>query len=177
MFDILFARIQQKHRTMKFPEGPPPDLPKRFVGRPVITGGNCPPGCACCMDACPTGGITQEDGLRLDLGRCLFCSECTTVCALKRISFTTDYRMATRKRDDLLISSGPFKTASAPDIPLKRLFGRSLRLRQVSAGGCNACEADTNVSRYGGLGYGQVRDPVCGLTKTCRWYTDYWPRA
>ena len=26
-----------------------------------------------------------------------------------------------------------------------RLFGRSLRLRQVSAGGCNACEADLNV--------------------------------
>jgi Ni,Fe-hydrogenase III small subunit len=25
------------------------------------------------------------------------------------------------------------------------LFGRSLKLRQVSAGGCNACEADTNV--------------------------------
>jgi len=28
---------------------------------------------------------------------------------------------------------------------LHRLFGRSFRLRQVSAGGCNACEADTNV--------------------------------
>lgn len=26
-----------------------------------------------------------------------------------------------------------------------RVLGRSLRLRQVSAGGCNACEADTNV--------------------------------
>ena len=29
--------------------------------------------------------------------------------------------------------------------PLRRLLGRSLKLRQVSAGGCNACEADTNV--------------------------------
>jgi Ni,Fe-hydrogenase III small subunit len=26
-----------------------------------------------------------------------------------------------------------------------RIFGRSMRLRQVSAGGCNACEADVNV--------------------------------
>jgi Ni,Fe-hydrogenase III small subunit len=26
-----------------------------------------------------------------------------------------------------------------------QLFGRSLKLRQVSAGGCNACEADVNV--------------------------------
>jgi Ni,Fe-hydrogenase III small subunit len=28
---------------------------------------------------------------------------------------------------------------------MRRLFGRSLKLRQVSAGGCNACEADINV--------------------------------
>jgi Ni,Fe-hydrogenase III small subunit len=28
---------------------------------------------------------------------------------------------------------------------MQRLFGRSLKLRQVSAGGCNACEADVNV--------------------------------
>lgn len=28
---------------------------------------------------------------------------------------------------------------------LRRLLGHSLKLRQVSAGGCNACEADTNV--------------------------------
>ena len=27
----------------------------------------------------------------------------------------------------------------------RRLFGRSLKLRQVSAGGCNGCEADVNV--------------------------------
>jgi len=26
-----------------------------------------------------------------------------------------------------------------------RLYGRSLKLRQISAAGCNACEADTNV--------------------------------
>jgi Ni,Fe-hydrogenase III small subunit len=28
---------------------------------------------------------------------------------------------------------------------LRKLFGRSLKLRQVSAGGCNACELDVNV--------------------------------
>jgi Ni,Fe-hydrogenase III small subunit len=28
---------------------------------------------------------------------------------------------------------------------MKSLFGRSLKLRQVCAGGCGACEADTNV--------------------------------
>src|SRR5262249_792545 len=38
---------------------------------------------------------------------------------------------------------------------LQKLFGRSLRLRQVSAGGCNACEADTNV--LGTIGWDLAR--------------------
>jgi Ni,Fe-hydrogenase III small subunit len=37
------------------------------------------------------------------------------------------------------------KLAMALDKKMKSLFGRSLKLRQVSAGGCNACEADVNV--------------------------------
>ncbi len=145
MFDVLLARFQQKYRTMKFPAGPPPALPSRFVGRPVITAENCPSGCVGCVEACPTSAITQENGLRLDLGRCLFCSECATVCASQCLAFTADYRMATGKRDALLIDSNPFRPAPPLEDNLQRLFGRALRLRQVSAGGCNACEADTNV--------------------------------
>jgi Ni,Fe-hydrogenase III small subunit len=37
------------------------------------------------------------------------------------------------------------KLAQVLDKRMKSLFGRSLKLRQVSAGGCNACETDTNV--------------------------------
>jgi Ni,Fe-hydrogenase III small subunit len=37
------------------------------------------------------------------------------------------------------------KLADALDKKMRSIFGRSLKLRQVSAGGCNACEADTNV--------------------------------
>jgi Ni,Fe-hydrogenase III small subunit len=37
------------------------------------------------------------------------------------------------------------RLATALKDRLRMLFGRSLRLRQVSAGGCNACEADVNV--------------------------------
>lgn len=56
--------------------------------------------------------------------------------------------MAARHREDLLLGrpgSEEVRLAGALDAKLRRLFGRSLRLRQVSAGGCNACEADTNV--------------------------------
>jgi Ni,Fe-hydrogenase III small subunit/Pyruvate/2-oxoacid:ferredoxin oxidoreductase delta subunit len=145
MFDVLLARIQQKYRTMQFPEGPPPSLPKRFLGRPVITDGNCPPDCTRCVDVCPTSAVANADRLRLDLGLCLFCAECARVCPSGKISFTSDYRMATRKRDDLLIDCALYELAAPVGDHLKHLFGRSFKLRQVSAGGCNACEADTNV--------------------------------
>ena len=35
MFGIIGARIRQGHRTMKYPDGPPPALPERFRGMPV----------------------------------------------------------------------------------------------------------------------------------------------
>ena len=56
--------------------------------------------------------------------------------------------MAARRREDLVLGKPgeeEVRLAAALDEKLRRLFGRSLRLRQVSAGGCNACEADTNV--------------------------------
>jgi Ni,Fe-hydrogenase III small subunit len=56
--------------------------------------------------------------------------------------------MASRRREDLVLGGSgqeSVRLAAALEAKLRRLFGRSLRLRQVSAGGCNACEADTNV--------------------------------
>jgi Ni,Fe-hydrogenase III small subunit len=65
-------------------------------------------------------------------------------CPAEAIQFTGDYRLAVREREDLVIQR-EIKLARALDGEAKRLFGRSLKLRQVSAGGCNACEADVNV--------------------------------
>ena len=60
MLDTLLARIQQKHRTIKFPDGPPPELPDRFMGRPVINSKDCPSGCARCVELCPTQAISLD---------------------------------------------------------------------------------------------------------------------
>jgi Ni,Fe-hydrogenase III small subunit/NAD-dependent dihydropyrimidine dehydrogenase PreA subunit len=145
MLDIILARIRQKHRTMKFPDGPAPAMPARFLGRPVIAPGDCPAGCQLCLEACPTGAIARADRPCLDLGRCLFCGECALVCPGQRLRFTTDHRLAATSRADLVVDSETPRLPRSLEAPLKRLFGRSLSLRQVSAGGCNACEADTNV--------------------------------
>jgi Ni,Fe-hydrogenase III small subunit len=101
------------------------------------------------VEACPTGAISISDGekhrVRIDLGGCLFCGECAAVCPAQAIRFTGEYRLAASSREDLIVASEPRNLAHALDEKMKRLFGKSLRLRQVSAGGCNACEADTNV--------------------------------
>jgi Ni,Fe-hydrogenase III small subunit/ferredoxin len=145
MLDVCLARIQQGHRTTAYPRQPPV-LPDRFRGLPIVDSSKCSQGCRECAEACPTGAIAIEKGqLSLDLGRCLFCPDCTRACPEGAIDYTADYRMATRSRDDLVLSGQTLERAKALDEKSRRLFGRSLKLRQVSAAGCNACEADLNV--------------------------------
>jgi Ni,Fe-hydrogenase III small subunit len=84
-------------------------------------------------------------GPQIDIGRCLFCTDCVKACPHGAIRHENDYRLAARRREDLLAGDGPLPVAQPLEKQLWRLLGRSLRLRQVSAGGCNACEADTNV--------------------------------
>jgi Ni,Fe-hydrogenase III small subunit/ferredoxin len=153
MIKVILARMRQGYRTMKFPDGPAPAMPDRFRGRPEIGSGTCPSGCSECEKACPTGAIRRgaagaaKAGPSLDLGACLFCADCTEACPSGAISFTRDYRLAARSREAFGVGPGKreLELAAALDKKLKRLFGRSLKLRQVSAGGCNACEADVNV--------------------------------
>jgi Ni,Fe-hydrogenase III small subunit len=89
-------------------------------------------------------GVT--DRVRIDLGKCLFCTDCVAACPEGAIGYSGDHRLAARGRDDLVVDGEAAVTsAAALDDRLRKLFGRSLKLRQVSAGGCNACEADVNV--------------------------------
>ncbi len=145
MFNALRARFRQGHRTVGFPNRPPV-LPERYMGRPQWDATLCRADCDACIQACPTAALTKADGvLRIDLGRCLFCTDCTDACPTGAIGFTREYRMATDTREALVVNDRPYQLAKALDKQAKALFGHSLKLRQVSAGGCNACEADVNV--------------------------------
>jgi Ni,Fe-hydrogenase III small subunit/ferredoxin len=146
MLDILRVRARQGHRTARFPEEAPA-LPDRFRGRPLLDATRCSEGCQACAEACPTDALRAPAAgeLSLDLGRCLFCHDCIEACPEGALSYTDDYRLSVRAREDLITRDGIVQRARALDGEMLRLFGRSLKLRQVSAGGCNGCEADVNV--------------------------------
>jgi Ni,Fe-hydrogenase III small subunit/Pyruvate/2-oxoacid:ferredoxin oxidoreductase delta subunit len=147
MLRILYERLnEQGYRTMAYPAAPAPAPPERFRGLPVIDASKCPAGCRECVEACPTGAI-QHDGTKLsiDLGKCLFCTDCVEACPQEAIHYTQDYRLATRQREDLVYDGKALALAKSLDEKSRRIFGRSLKLRQVSAAGCNGCEADVNV--------------------------------
>ena len=144
MLSILRERWRQGYRTSPFPKIEPV-LSDRFRGAPKVDQGKCSAECSECVTRCPYNAVSVEDGgVTIDLGRCLFCSDCP-VCPHGSIEFTNDYRLATRTRSDLKLAGHELKLAESLDKKMKSMFGRSLRLRQVSAAGCNACEADLNV--------------------------------
>ena len=148
MLKVIKARLQQGYRTTPYPDGPPPELPRHFVGLPVIDSSKCLPVCGQCIPACPTDALNVDASTRqvsLDTGRCLFCRECQRVCPAGAIQFSRDFRMASSDRERLVVTDGSPLPSVELDDAVRRVLGRSLKLRQVSAGGCNACEADTNV--------------------------------
>ncbi len=142
MLKELIARIRQGHRTMPYPKGEAV-LPDRFRGKPEIAEAGDEAACRAAAAACPTGAVAVEGGRpALDMGRCLFCAECA---AAGLVRFTREHRLSAWSRQDLILRTPQPAPAAAPADGRLRLFRKSLKLRQVSAGGCNGCEADVNV--------------------------------
>lgn len=143
MLEFLRVRLEQGTRTSAFPGGAP-EFPERFRGRPAFDPTKCDGGCAGCADRVPSAALTSgPDGrVALDVGASLFAPEEAAACEHGALTFTHDHRMAARTRGDLVSPDGEMKLATALDARMRRLFGRSLRLRSVVAGSCSGCEAE-----------------------------------
>ncbi|MDR0953855.1 MAG: NADH:ubiquinone oxidoreductase [Rikenellaceae bacterium] len=147
---MIFQKINilAHHGRQTIPELDAVVLPDIFRGRPVIQPGASPSQAQTLSALCPTGAIGAEP-LSIDLGRCIFCGECAHH-SPEVVRFTNDYRLATTLREALVVTEGvdrpiPFHAENIRS-ELPNLFGRALKLRQVSAGGDNTNEMELNAS-------------------------------
>jgi Ni,Fe-hydrogenase III small subunit len=158
MLKILINALRTGVVTTRYPAEPsvPPD---RFRGAPVLRpGSHLPP-----PAVCPTGALSErfDAGRRhvaLDLARCVFCGRCAEDPWAGAVAMGRDFELAARSRADLRIevvaddpavpAAGPATGLTAdPDAEaaraaseIHRVLGRSLHLRHLDAGSCNACD-------------------------------------
>ncbi|WP_028583892.1 NADH-quinone oxidoreductase subunit B family protein [Desulfogranum mediterraneum] len=143
MLKIIRNKLEQGCKTSGYPkEGL--NLYQRYRGMPIID-----PQCSReiieqCAALCPQEAIDVAEK-SIDLGRCTFCGQCAGVADGAFVRFSQNFELATARREELITTGELPELAEHSSQHFKKLFGRSLQLRQVSAGGCNCCEADTNV--------------------------------
>jgi Ni,Fe-hydrogenase III small subunit/formate hydrogenlyase subunit 6/NADH:ubiquinone oxidoreductase subunit I len=164
MLRIVLNALRTGVVTTRYPAEPsvPPD---RFRGAPVLrAGSHLPP-----PSVCPAGAISERFDDRgrhvaLDLTRCVFCGRCAEDPWAGAIAIGQDFELAARRRDDLRIEvvaadASVAGATPAPDLSavasakadrdaeatrasseIRRVLGRSLHLRHLDAGSCNACD-------------------------------------
>lgn len=139
-------KVLRSHGRQYIPDLDAVQLPDIFRGRPVLS--PCAESTVRELEAmCPCGAITATP-FSLDMGRCLFCGECARR-APEAVRFTSDYRIGASHREDLVVTPQteeiPFDSESVrAEIPA--LFSRTLKLREVSAGGDASVEMELNAT-------------------------------
>jgi Ni,Fe-hydrogenase III small subunit/formate hydrogenlyase subunit 6/NADH:ubiquinone oxidoreductase subunit I len=153
MLRIIVNALRTGVVTTRYPAEPsvPPD---RFRGAPVLRAGSHLPPPA----VCPTGAISEHagDGRRvaLDLARCIFCGRCAEDPWSNAITMGRDFELASRSRANLRlevvtddprgaarhVGRDPDGDAGRASSEIRRVLGRSLHLRHLDAGSCNACD-------------------------------------
>ena len=144
MFDNI--KIVYHQGKQFIPDVTKAKVPGIFRGRPVISSEKVNE--TELMELCPVDAISSSP-VSIDLGKCTFCGECARKFPNK-IRFTTDYKIATNERNRLIVKEGDDQPVEVnPETvrsELHRLFGGSLKLRQVSAGGDGSCEMELNAA-------------------------------
>jgi Ni,Fe-hydrogenase III small subunit/NAD-dependent dihydropyrimidine dehydrogenase PreA subunit len=142
MIDAFKLRILQGDPVIHDVRNVP--MPELFRGLPRIADKDCPDGCKKCIEACPTNAI-KANPLSIDLGSCTFCPVCQEACPENIISYTNNNRLVSDTRDKLIVTRNTkeIKPEAASE-KIRKYFGKSLKLRQISAGGCNGCELELN---------------------------------
>jgi Ni,Fe-hydrogenase III small subunit/NAD-dependent dihydropyrimidine dehydrogenase PreA subunit len=144
MFDNLKIIYHQGKQFI--PDVATAKVPGIFRGRPVISAAKVNE--RELIGLCPVDAIAANP-VSIDLGKCTFCGECAKRFP-EKIKFTTDYKISTNERGRLIVKEGEDKPIEVnPETvrkEIRKTFGQSLKLRQVSAGGDNSCEWELNAA-------------------------------
>ena len=155
MLKAIFKNLRTGVVTTRYP-AVPAEPPDGFRGAPQLRPGSLadalPP-----ASSCPSGAIavaTGESPFRLDLGRCVFCGRCAEPGpegGESAIAIGRRFELAARNRHQLVLEVTPDAdgraTARAAEPAgdqvsaiIRRTLGRSLHLRHLDSGSCNACD-------------------------------------
>ena len=139
-------RVLRSHGRQAIPDLDAVELTSEFRGRPELTEPADAESRTALDEAaalCPTGALAAAP-FALDLGRCLFCGECARR-APQSIRFTNDYRLGSPTREGLVLRPGDRRVEfDRKEVRPEscRYFGRTLKLREVSAGGDASVEME-----------------------------------
>jgi Ni,Fe-hydrogenase III small subunit/formate hydrogenlyase subunit 6/NADH:ubiquinone oxidoreductase subunit I len=152
MLRILINALRTGVVTIRYPAEPSLP-PARFRGAPRLRpDSHLPP-----PSVCPAGAISEHFDaagrhVALDLARCIFCGRCAEDPWADAVAMGRDFELAAHRRDDLRIevvadhpavaAPGPGQDAEAAraSSEIHSVLGRSLHLRHLDAGSCNACD-------------------------------------
>jgi len=130
---------------------------KLFIGKPEIDIGKCTM-CEQCVSRCPSRAIVL-DKVSHDIGinydECVFCALCEEVCTVGAVKMTNKCELAENDRailrkKPIVVEERILPNKSYEAIckelkkDVKKLFGRSLNIREVDAGSCNGCDYEVN---------------------------------
>ncbi|MGB2713269.1 MAG: NADH-quinone oxidoreductase subunit NuoB [Vicinamibacterales bacterium] len=164
----MFRILSKSFKTGVLTEADPFKAAAAF-GFPVIDFSRCT-SCDECARVCPTGAIQSrrteagQKTLTLSYAACIQCRACVTGCPEEAVDVSTDVNVAAYSREQLAttatfdidaatgrevfrqveVQPGPTLSQSADRLRarIQGQLGRSLHVRQVDAGSCNACELE-----------------------------------